>query len=311
MASDQPGRTVLSRPRQQQQQQPHIPPLLPSPPPPPAATYQPEKASTSPPVEFRGFDFFAKRDLNELKNASRAYFAPTAAAAATGAGKTGDPASWLGDETPPATPQPTLGSSTIIEGRFPIPPNGKSPRSERRILGLRRSWFWALLVSLILLIIVAIAVGVGVGTANNRSTAAATDGSSSSSSGTSATSTLTDSATVTTTATATASPTNDPEARLDCPAVNGTTYQVPGSTKRFLRICGVDYSGDSEATDIGNVQTETMLDCMKNCAGTANCTGCGWGYLDGDSGTEHTCWLKSGLKESHEADPSWAFAVLL
>ena len=31
-----------------------------------------------PSFEFRGFDFFAKRDFNELKSASDAYFAPKA-----------------------------------------------------------------------------------------------------------------------------------------------------------------------------------------------------------------------------------------
>lgn len=113
-----------------------------------------------------------------------------------------------------------------------------------------------------------------------------------------------------TSTTSSSTPTGNAEGKIDCPAANGTTYQVPGSDKRFLRICGIDYS-DDESTNLRQVPTESILDCMKNCAGTAGCTGCGWGYIEGDTGTQHTCWLKGGLKKPHDTDINWAFAKLL
>lgn len=170
------------------------------------------------------------------------------------------------------------------------------------------------------LVIVVIAVGVGVGVGKNASgssSAAAPVSSGESSTSPSPTSTtVTTSLLSTTTATATASPTssNNPAAtagKLDCPAANGTEYQVPGSTKRFLRVCGVDYTGSTGGVDLKQVTTQSMLDCMTNCAGTYGCTGAGWGYMEGDSGYEHRCWLKSKLMKSHETDINWSFAVLL
>lgn len=50
---------------------------------------------------------------------------------------------------------------------------------------------------------------------------------------------------------------------------------------------------------------------MDACASQSNCTGAGWGYLDGDNGTEHSCWMKANLTEPHEATSDWAFAILL
>ena len=78
----------------------------------------------------------------------------------------------------------------------------------------------------------------------------------------------------------------------------------------------MDYTGyghSKEATDIGQVQTETMLDCMKNCAGTYGCDACAWGYLDGDQGALHRCWMKSNLAKGggHEVDEAWSFAMLI
>ncbi|KAK7977750.1 hypothetical protein PG988_005240 [Apiospora saccharicola] len=80
-------------------------------PPPPvaysaAAAAKGGAASQSPPVEFRGFDFFAKREFNELRTASEAYFAPAAAASARASKRLSrlGPASWLRDPTPPEVP---------------------------------------------------------------------------------------------------------------------------------------------------------------------------------------------------------------
>ncbi|KAK8077633.1 hypothetical protein PG996_003803 [Apiospora saccharicola] len=222
------------------------------------------------------------------------------------------------------------------EGRFPIPLGGKnelplpslttasdtwSRKSTTRVCGLRKSRFYMLIGLLVGLVIVIVAVGVGVGVGKNTSKssdAAAPVSSGASSASPSPTSTtVTTSLLSTTTATATASPTsssNNPAAtagKLDCPAANGTEYQVPGSTKRFLRVCGVDYTGSTGGVDLKQVTTQSMLDCMTNCAGTYGCTGAGWGYMEGDSGYEHRCWLKSKLMKSHETDINWSFAVLL
>ncbi|KAK8086802.1 hypothetical protein PG994_001776 [Apiospora phragmitis] len=294
-------------------------------------------AAQSPPVEFRGFDFFAKREFNELKTASEAYFAPAAAASSRASKRLSralGPASWLRDPTPPEVPPEGLPPA---EGRFPIPMGGKnelpslttasdtwSRRSTTRVCGLRRSRLYMLIGLLVGLILIAVAIGVGIGVGKNASgssgaAGAVSSGASSTSSDPTSTSiaTATTSLTSTTTATATASLTTsstNPAAtagKLDCPAANGTEYQVPGSNKRFLRVCGVDYSGDSGGVDLKQVTTQSMLDCMTNCAGTYGCTGCGWGYMEGDSGYEHRCWLKSKLMKSHETDINWSFAVLL
>ncbi|KAK8039017.1 hypothetical protein PG993_007428 [Apiospora rasikravindrae] len=300
-----------------------------SPPPVTGSTARGGAAAQSPPVEFRGFDFFAKREFNELKTASEAYFAPAAAASSRASRRLSralGPASWLRDPTPPEVPPEGLPPA---EGRFPIPMSGKnelpslttasdtwSRKSTTRVCGLKRSRFWMIIGLIIGLVIVVVAVGVGVGVGKNAS--GSSDAAGAVSSGPSSTSSHPTS-TATTTATATVSPTStststNPAAtvgKLDCPAANGTEYMVPGSNKRFLRVCGVDYTGDSGGIDLKQVTTQSMLDCMTNCAGTYGCTGCGWGYMEGDTGYEHRCWLKSKLMKSHETDINWSFAVLL
>ncbi|EMR62762.1 hypothetical protein UCREL1_10299 [Eutypa lata UCREL1] len=219
---------------------------------------------------------------------------------------------------------------------------GSPTPAEPRIFGLRKKMFWVLLalVGIVLLvIIIAVSVGVsmsrkGDSASQNGDSEGAVDGSP-----TATTASASDELTTTITATETTPPTTVTDehtatkttttpkatntsgsggsgggAKLDCPAANGTTYQVPGSDKSFLRICGVDYDAQQgEATDLGQVETETMLDCMKNCAGTFDCDACAWGFVEGDTGTLHTCWLKSDLssKGGHDVDDGWSFAVLL
>ncbi|KAK4135828.1 hypothetical protein BT67DRAFT_355499, partial [Trichocladium antarcticum] len=95
----------------------------------------------------------------------------------------------------------------------------------------------------------------------------------------------------------------------DCPALNNTVYHVPGSTKRFLRLCGIDYSG-SGATDLAHVYTGSMADCIHACASFDQCTSCSWGYLEGDAGSEHRCYMKKELKTAHEVASDWCLAVL-
>ncbi|KAI1134694.1 hypothetical protein F5Y05DRAFT_197152 [Hypoxylon sp. FL0543] len=331
MASDQPGTTALGRPKPQQT---HRVIAGTGAAPPSGVTTSitggtagtgkrdGDKASS---FEFRGFDFFANRDFNELKNASRAYFAPTS----TAEKHQRLPSTWLGDATPPTSPRPSEDAPAGGE-RAPPPPlpplaafGGQRP-SEKKIFGLRRSQFWWILALVALLLIVAIGVGVGVGvgrSASQKSTQAAAAassisttspslGPSASSTENAAPTTSASTSSPSTSSTSTSTPTGNNDGKIDCPAANGTTYQVPGSDKRFLRICGIDYSGD-QAQDLRQVPTESILDCMKNCAGTFDCTGCGWGYLEGDTGTQHTCFLKGNLKKPHEADINWAFAVLL
>lgn len=153
-----PAVTVLGRPREPQQPQP------PSPTPgdfAAAAAGGPELPSTTqPPIEFRGFEYFAQRDFNEFKDASRAYFAE----------KNDAPLSWLGDATPPASAHPSLDESRPAPGQFPYQSNRKEPKRKRAvILGLRRQWFWTVLAITGVLVIVAIGVGVGVSTSQAAS----------------------------------------------------------------------------------------------------------------------------------------------
>ncbi|KAI0376325.1 hypothetical protein F5Y04DRAFT_286059 [Hypomontagnella monticulosa] len=324
-SSDQSGTTSLGRPKPPSAaQRPSVPGAVPRAGVVTSITAEPTKGESNraTPLEFRGFDFFANRDFNELKNASRAYFAP-----ASGSEKHQRlPSTWLGDATPPASPRPSGERLPVGRDELPARPTRQTSQDKKRIFGLRRSQFWWLLALIGLLIIVAIGVGVGVGVGrsvgqNSGDTAAAAAAASASSSSptntalgssttTSGNPTESSTSSSTTSPSSAPSPTGNAEGKIDCPAANGTIYQVPGSTKQFLRICGIDYSGN-EAEDLRQVQTESILDCMKNCAGTFGCTGCGWGYLEGDTGTQHTCWLKGNLKKSHEADINWAFAVLL
>lgn len=97
---------------------------------------------------------------------------------------------------------------------------------------------------------------------------------------------------------------------IDCPGANGTEFTAPGTNKTFLQICGVEFSGPGEAIDIGHTITNTMQECMVNCAAFPNCTGCSWGYLPGDVGNEHECWMKTSLIEGHTTSDQWCFAIL-
>ncbi|KAL2168952.1 hypothetical protein VTG60DRAFT_6594 [Thermothelomyces hinnuleus] len=122
-------------------------------------------------------------------------------------------------------------------------------------------------------------------------------------------------ATVTATATATtthaaATPTAVAD-DVDCPGVNGTFYTASTGGKRFRRLCGIDYGGNGEAVDIGNVKTRNLDRCIDECASRPKCTGAGWGVIQGDKGPLHTCWLKTNLTKPHKATPDWGFAVLL
>lgn len=115
--------------------------------------------------EFRGFDFFANRDFNELKNASRAYFGPQ------GGSEKHErlPSTWLGDETPTGTPRSSDVGPPPRSSLLPPPLGRQSPPVDRGILGLRRSRFWWLVALVALLLLVAIGVGVGIGVGRRAS----------------------------------------------------------------------------------------------------------------------------------------------
>lgn len=87
-------------------------------------------------------------------------------------------------------------------------------------------------------------------------------------------------------------------------------YHIPGSTKTFLRLCGVDYSGGGGATDLAHVYTGSMTECMHVCASFDRCTACGWGYLPGDELNHHRCYMKTDLKRAHRAASDWCLAIL-
>lgn len=113
-----------------------------------------------------------------------------------------------------------------------------------------------------------------------------------------------------TSSSASASATPD-KSNITCPGSNNTLYTADtDGSKRFQQYCGIDFSGD-QAVDVGSVKVTSMDACMDACASQSNCTGAGWGYLDGDNGTEHSCWMKANLTEPHEATSDWAFAILL
>ncbi|KZZ98541.1 hypothetical protein AAL_03059 [Moelleriella libera RCEF 2490] len=171
-----------------------------------------------------------------------------------------------------------------------------APIPQATVCGLRRRLFCALLLAVVVVVVVAVGVGVGVGVGvkqTSRKTMPATSSPDSTSS--------------------TPSVNSSPPAQTStaaCPAANGTTYHVPGAGKTFLRLCGTDFSGDDGAVDLGVVWTATVQDCINSCAGYPNCTGCGWGVMTGDPGTDHRCWLKSDLQKSHAVRSGWDFAIL-
>ncbi|KAK1586100.1 uncharacterized protein LY79DRAFT_591020 [Colletotrichum navitas] len=119
--------------------------------------------------------------------------------------------------------------------------------------------------------------------------------------------TLVTSATGSTTA---ASPTATSGPNSICPEADNTIYHVIGSDKKFLRLCGVDYSGSDGAIDMFNVAAVSMGECMEACAKAAQCTGVSWGNVMVDGEAQLRCWLKRGLMKPHPAVANWNFAIL-
>ncbi|KAK3694201.1 hypothetical protein B0T22DRAFT_476968 [Podospora appendiculata] len=190
------------------------------------------------------------------------------------------------------------------------------------IFGIRRRRvFWAIVAGgLLLLFALALGVGLGVGLSKKESSAEtlspttssspATSPDTASTSSTTTTSATNSSTPILSTAPYSSVPTGGATLNSDCPGSNGTVYTVPSSTKTFLRVCGIDYSGVGGAVDIAHVVTSSMDECMNACAARDDCTGCAWGYIFGDSGNAHRCWMKNSLQTAHNATHDWSFAVL-
>ena len=98
-----------------------------------------------------------------------------------------------------------------------------------------------------------------------------------------------------------------------CPAANNTLYDVPQSDKTFLRLCGIDYTGEGAADDLATVWTASMQDCIINCVVYDGCTACSWGAIEGDNYRDnHRCFLKTNLVESKKTKvrAGWDFAIM-
>ncbi|KAK0710319.1 hypothetical protein B0T26DRAFT_836585 [Lasiosphaeria miniovina] len=97
-----------------------------------------------------------------------------------------------------------------------------------------------------------------------------------------------------------------------CPGTNGTFYtsSVASGSKRFQRLCGLDFSGPGQAEDIGSVNTTSLNDCIDACAAKTNCTGAGWGIMTGTNSSIQPCWMKTNLNKNHKATVGWGFAIL-
>jgi hypothetical protein len=76
-------------------------------------------------------------------------------------------------------------------------------------------------------------------------------------------------------------------------------------------MCGIDFSGSSEAVDVGSVRTSSMTECMNQCALNPSCAGAGWGAMGGDTDNIYSCWMKANLTKPHNATSNtWNFAIL-
>ncbi|KAH6630599.1 hypothetical protein B0J18DRAFT_106363 [Chaetomium sp. MPI-SDFR-AT-0129] len=170
--------------------------------------------------------------------------------------------------------------------------------------------FWVVVVIGILMLIgIGLGVGLALGLPRDHDAAVGSPASSNSTatpSGPTPTSSPTDPAP---SGTATTAGDPRPTYNSDCPTLNNTIYHVPDSTASFQRVCGVDYSG-SGAVDIAQEWTESMAECMDRCASLVSCTACSWGYLKGDQGAKHRCYMKKNLKRAHAAAGDWCFAIL-
>lgn len=238
-------------------------------------------------------------------------------------------------------------ASRMEDGRGGFTPNGQGPEEDGCsstssvgvICGVRRRAFWVIVVVMIIFCI-ALALGVGLGLGLAKGNAPPTPSTTSrfapvivstrahpncilisplySSSPANAPSSDSDkdsspSPSEPTPSAPAPTSTGAPKILPSCPAANNTLYTTTTADKTkktFLRVCGIDYSGIGGATDMRNVRTETMAECMDACAELSGCTGCGWGQIPGDTISKHRCWLKTDLQTPHNATTDWDFAIL-
>ncbi|KAI0120660.1 hypothetical protein BJ170DRAFT_159350 [Xylariales sp. AK1849] len=191
---------------------------------------------------------------------------------------------------------------------------GSSPT----IMGMKKAAFIGLLAALILLLALVIGLGAGLGVSQSKLHDAQADLANAQASATSAASAMTTVYVTTTTkpstsatktsSSATASATADKFST--CPGANNTVYTSSEGSRKFTVHCGLDYSGAGEADDLDSTKTTTMSGCMDACADNEKCQGAGWGFIDGDTGNNHSCYMKTNLTKFHIADSNWLFAVL-
>ncbi|KAL7941409.1 hypothetical protein V8C42DRAFT_335059 [Trichoderma barbatum] len=182
-----------------------------------------------------------------------------------------------------------------------------APIPSATICGVTTRLFWIALAIAGLLVAIGVGVGVGVGLGGRNHKSSAESSPATTSTGTHTPTLISTSTSTSKTASATHAPSSH---LLSCPNANGTKFDVPNSEKTFQLLCGIDYTGVDEATELASVYTVDMEDCMTNCANYPGCTGCGWGVIPGDEGSLHRCWLKGSLKKTHQSKTGWYFAIL-
>lgn len=179
------------------------------------------------------------------------------------------------------------------------------PMDDRQIeddkrCGIRRGLLpWLLGIGGLVLLVIAIGVGVGVGISgqtHSSPTGTTSPGNAAGGVAPTATSTITPSAT---------------PIGSSCSFANNS-QALTSNGKHFVLLCGIDYSGGGEATDLGNLKASTFEKCIEQCAKETECAGAGWGPKDrGDNTYRETCWMKKDLKQGHVATEDWHFAVLV
>ncbi|KUI64558.1 hypothetical protein VM1G_00854 [Cytospora mali] len=203
------------------------------------------------------------------------------------------------DSRTATTASPPYGGGVAPEYRYhgghnPFQPPGDATAG-RRICGLRKGVFWAILAVGVFAIVAAVAIGLGVGLGTRSDAASSTTSSTASASST--TDTL---------PAATATSTAGSELSIICPMANRTVYSLADSSsdQKFLVLCGRDYNGCCGAVDIYSVNT-TFEGCLERCGSQDGCVAVGWGNYYGTN----TCWLKSAIGEPNWSE-SWYAAVL-
>ncbi|EJT73562.1 hypothetical protein GGTG_07418 [Gaeumannomyces tritici R3-111a-1] len=95
------------------------------------------------------------------------------------------------------------------------------------------------------------------------------------------------------------------DAFINCPSDNLTVYTEPVTAKRYVVLCGRDYSSDFGAWDIRSLPSPNTNECIARCASDkTGCTAVGWGDYRGN----FTCFMKRSIGEPNNA-PAWRVAV--